>query len=173
MAEFQGKSGKQKLTVLLRLGHRNSRKSLSLVKAVTTSTRFKVWGSNPAVSGRVPHSLCEKRTDGSHHWKLFTIYAYIKNAKNEAKVYLSVDVTILRAGFPGGSVGTESTYNAGDVGSPVHGGLLCPPPGDLSDPGTEPVSLMSPALAGPFFTTNIFISHNQTMHQSRKNAPKQ
>ena len=33
------------------------------------------------------------------------------------------------------------------------GGLPCPPPGDLPDPGTEPVSLMSPALAGGFFTT--------------------
>ena len=32
-------------------------------------------------------------------------------------------------------------------------GLSCPPPGDLSDPGVEPRSLMSPALAGGFFTT--------------------
>ena len=44
-------------------------------------------------------------------------------------------------------------------GSSVHGilqakirsGLLCPPPGDLPDPGTEPASLMSPVLAGGFF----------------------
>ena len=28
----------------------------------------------------------------------------------------------------------------------------CPPPGDLPDPGIEPLSLMSPALAGGFFT---------------------
>ena len=33
-------------------------------------------------------------------------------------------------------------------------GLLCPPPGDLPDPGIKPVSLMSPALAGEFFTTS-------------------
>ena len=33
-------------------------------------------------------------------------------------------------------------------------GLPCPPPGDLPDPGTEPESLMSPALAGRFFTTS-------------------
>ena len=33
-------------------------------------------------------------------------------------------------------------------------GLLCPPPGDLPDPGIEPVSLMAPALAGGFFTTS-------------------
>ena len=32
--------------------------------------------------------------------------------------------------------------------------LLCPPPGDLSDPGIEPVSLKSPELAGRFFTTS-------------------
>ena len=31
-------------------------------------------------------------------------------------------------------------------------GLPCPPPGDLPDPGIEPVSLASPALAGSFFT---------------------
>ena len=32
-------------------------------------------------------------------------------------------------------------------------GLPCPPPGDLPDPGIEPASLMSPALAGRSFTT--------------------
>ena len=47
-------------------------------------------------------------------------------------------------------------------GSSVHGILqarilqwvACPPPGDLPDPGIEPVSLPSPALAGGFFTIN-------------------
>ena len=33
-------------------------------------------------------------------------------------------------------------------------GLSCPPPGDLPDPGMEPVSLTSPALGGGFFTTS-------------------
>ena len=32
-------------------------------------------------------------------------------------------------------------------------GLPFPPPGDLPHPGTEPLSLVSPALAGRFFTT--------------------
>ena len=32
-------------------------------------------------------------------------------------------------------------------------GLPCPPPGDIPHPGIEPRSLMSPALAGGFFTT--------------------
>ena len=34
------------------------------------------------------------------------------------------------------------------------GGLPCPPPIDLPDPGIEPVSLMFPVLAGRFFTTS-------------------
>ena len=33
-------------------------------------------------------------------------------------------------------------------------GLLCPPPGDLPKLGIKPVSLMSPALVGEFFTTS-------------------
>ena len=32
-------------------------------------------------------------------------------------------------------------------------GLPCPPPGDLPDPGIKPTSLISPVLAGRFFTT--------------------
>ena len=32
-------------------------------------------------------------------------------------------------------------------------GLLFPTPGNLSDPGIQPVSFASPALAGRFFTT--------------------
>ena len=47
-------------------------------------------------------------------------------------------------------------------GSPVHGilqakywsRLPCPPPGDLPDPGIESMSLISPTLAGRFFTTS-------------------
>ena len=33
-------------------------------------------------------------------------------------------------------------------------GLPCPPPGDLPDTGVKPAPLMSPALAGEFFTTS-------------------
>ena len=48
-------------------------------------------------------------------------------------------------------------------GSSVHGifqvrildGLPCPPPGDFPNPGIEPMSLASPALAGRFLTTNL------------------
>ena len=33
-------------------------------------------------------------------------------------------------------------------------GLPCPPPEDLPNPGIEPESVTSPALAGGFFTTS-------------------
>ena len=38
---------------------------------------------------------------------------------------------------------------------PYWSGRPCPPPGDLLNPGTEPASLKSPALAGRFFTTSV------------------
>ena len=33
--------------------------------------------------------------------------------------------------------------------------LPCPPPRDLPDSGTEPTSLVSPALAGQLFTNSV------------------
>ena len=53
--------------------------------------------------------------------------------------------------------------NSSLPGSSVHGilqarinwsGLPFPPPGDLPNPGIEPVSLMPPIFAGEFFTTS-------------------
>ena len=48
----------------------------------------------------------------------------------------------------------------------------CPPPEDLPDPGIKPASLMSPALAGRFFTTSATLetpismcSYNQICQQ--------
>ena len=50
-------------------------------------------------------------------------------------------------------------------------GLLCPPTEDLPNQGTEPASLMSPALVGGFFTTSAtceaqlrrYLPRNQVM----------
>ena len=36
-------------------------------------------------------------------------------------------------------------------------GLPCPPPGDLEDPGIEPASVTSPAVAGGFFFFFFFL----------------
>ena len=44
-------------------------------------------------------------------------------------------------------------YSMGFPRQEYWSGLPLSTPGDLSDPGTEPVSLVSPALAGGFSTT--------------------
>ena len=43
-------------------------------------------------------------------------------------------------------------------------GLLCPPAGDLPNPGIKFMSLVSPALAGGFFTTTtIWEAHRHSI----------
>ena len=45
-------------------------------------------------------------------------------------------------------------------------GLPCSPPGDLPDPGIKPTSLMSPAMAGGFFTiSTTWEAHKSTIFQ--------
>ena len=51
-------------------------------------------------------------------------------------------------------LGHQDLLSMGFSRQECSGGLLWPPPGYLSDPGTEPASLMSPALAGTFLTTS-------------------
>ena len=47
-------------------------------------------------------------------------------------------------------------------------GLPFPTPGDLPNPGIEPVSFVSPALAGGFFTTSIIIITLIILHLFQK-----
>ena len=51
------------------------------------------------------------------------------------------------------TVAGQASLSTGFSRQEYWSGLPCPPPEDLSDPGIEPASLMSPALAGGFFTT--------------------
>ena len=52
------------------------------------------------------------------------------------------------------SVARQAPLSMGLCRQEYWSGLQCPPPWDCPDPGIEPTSLMSPALAGGFFTTN-------------------
>ena len=47
-------------------------------------------------------------------------------------------------------------------------GLPSPPAGDLPDPGIKPASLLSPALAGGFFTTSATWEALATVHKVTK-----
>ena len=51
------------------------------------------------------------------------------------------------------------------------GELSCPPPGDLPDSGIEPISLMSPALAGRFFTTSATWEVSAAAAKSLQSCP--
>ena len=51
------------------------------------------------------------------------------------------------------TVASQTPLSMGFSRQEYWSGLPCPPPGDLPDPEIEPVTLMSPALAGGFFTT--------------------
>ena len=51
------------------------------------------------------------------------------------------------------TIAHQVLLSMGISGKEYWSGLPCPSPGDLPNPGTEPTSLMFPALAGSFFTT--------------------
>ena len=55
-----------------------------------------------------------------------------------------------------GTVARQAPLSLGFSRQEYRSGLPCPSPGDLPNPGTETLSLMSPALAGAggFFTTS-------------------
>ena len=52
------------------------------------------------------------------------------------------------------TVAHQAPLSIGFFGQEHWSGLPCPPSGDLPDPGMEPVSLMSLALAAGFFTSS-------------------
>ena len=52
------------------------------------------------------------------------------------------------------NVDCQSSLTMGFSRQEYWNGLSRPPPGDLPDPGIEPISLMSPALEGRFFATS-------------------
>ena len=51
------------------------------------------------------------------------------------------------------TIARQAPLSMGFSSQEYRNGLLFSPPGDLPDPGIEPVSLVSPAFAGRFFTT--------------------
>ena len=53
---------------------------------------------------------------------------------------------------PHGFTTRQALLSTGFPGQEYWSGLPFPTPGDLPHPGKEPMSLMSPALAGGFFT---------------------
>ena len=64
------------------------------------------------------------------------------------------DLSLSKPGFSGGASGKEPTCQFMRFSRQEYwSGLPCPAPGDLPNTGIEALSLMSPELAGGFFTT--------------------
>ena len=63
-----------------------------------------------------------------------------------------------------GTVSHQAPLSMGFSRQEYWSGLSCPPPGDLPDPGVEPESLTSPALAGWFFTTSASWEAQETQN---------
>ena len=57
-----------------------------------------------------------------------------------------------------GTTPCQAPLSAGFSSQEYWSGLPCPPPGNFSRPGIEPTFLMSPALAGGFFTTEPILT---------------
>ena len=57
--------------------------------------------------------------------------------------------------YPMDTVLLQAPLSVGFSRQEYWSGLACPPPGDLPDSGIELMSLMSPALAGGFFTSSV------------------
>ena len=80
----------------------------------------------------------------SHSWRLNNICVVVLNCFSRVQLFATL-WTVVR----------QAPLSVGFSRQEYHSGLLCPPPGNLPDPGIKPGSLMFPALAGGFFTTNV------------------
>ena len=66
---------------------------------------------------------------------------------------MSIESVVSNAETPW-TVACQAPLSMGLSSQEYWSGLLCPPPGDLPNPGIEPESLTSPALAGGFFISS-------------------
>ena len=92
-----------------------------------------------------------------YHWATWgALYTFIiMQIKSESSTYLLLSY-FSRVWFFATlwTIGCQVPLSLGFSRQEYWSGLPCVPPGDLPDPGIEPTSLMSPELAGRFFTTS-------------------
>ena len=91
-----------------------------------------------------------------NHFTPLSFYVIIINVKLTVNVYACMLSCFSRVQLfvTLWTVACQAPLSMGFSRQEYWSGLSCPPPGDLSHPGIEPMSLRSPALAGRFFTTS-------------------
>ena len=102
---------------------------------------FSTQGRNPGLHCR--RILYWLRHQGSPSQHLYAVYAVLSCFPH---VWLGETLW---------TVARQAPLSTGLSRQEDWSGLLCPPPGDLPDPGVEPASLMPPALAVMFLITSV------------------
>ena len=133
------------------------------------------WGSGAGPVQGVPGSVIGKALNRTHIWrgKRINLHFYLQkfwllNRKKHVQytlcthACLCVCVVCVLSGFSHvwlfvnpWTIALQAPLSMGFSRQENWSGFLCPPPGDLPDPGIESTPLMSPAMAGRFFTTRI------------------
>ena len=85
-----------------------------------------------------------------YYWCLFVFSWHSSHVWVHAKLLQSCSILCAMLG----TVSRQAPLSMGFSRQEYWSGLPSPPPGDLPDPGIKPASLMSPVLAGRFFTTS-------------------
>ena len=102
------------------------------------------------------------------------VYAYLSACcSSETKTYCEINSVCMLSHFSPVRffaslwiVAHQSPLSVGFSRQEYWSGLLHSPPGDLPDPEIKPTSLMSPALAGGFFTiSTTWEAHKSTIFQ--------
>ena len=107
-----------------------------------------IWFYNPSRLEKLIYLLYK-------NWNKIHIITNVRNLKMEDRLshfsFVRLFVTLC-------TVASQDPLSMGFSRQECWSGLPCSPPGDLpggsSKPGTKPMSLMFPALAGRFFTTS-------------------
>ena len=92
-----------------------------------------------------------KRPLSTWTWEIFSLLLHPQRPAHAAAVVWSLGC--VRLFVTPGTVGHQAPLSMGFSRQECWSGLPFLSPGDLPDPGIEPTSAVSPALAGGFFTT--------------------
>ena len=107
--------------------------------AVAASVQGSQEGWTPALR------VSEPSPESAHHSQL----------KNPGVCVCSLPLSLVGLSVTPWIVARQAPLSMEFSGQEYWNGLPLPPPGDLSDPGMEPMSLMSPALADRIVTTVV------------------
>ena len=106
----------------------------------------------------VPLKLEGIQQSGGESARFMTGWIWTEREKRDAGTHVCALSRVRLFATPR-TVAHQAALSMGFPRQEYWSGLPGPPPGDLPDPGIEPMCLTSPALAGRFFTTSATLRH--------------